>query len=240
MTYTPGLFIHIVGGITAVFAGYWALFARKGSRVHRLTGRAFVYSMLFMASGGAYIALTKGQKFNVLAGMITIYLVSTAMLTVTRKAGTTGRVDAGFLALALITAALALFFAATTTKGPVGPYYVFATIALLLASSDVRMLVRGGVYGAERISRHLWRMCFALFVASGSFFLGTASDPVLKKSGLRATLFTKDIRATHLPEVPVLILAALTVYWLIRVRVSKQYKTNQPPQSRGEQPGLAA
>ena len=34
------------------------------------------------------------------------------------------------------------------------------------------MLMRSGVLGPKRIRRHLWRMCFGLFIATGSFFLG--------------------------------------------------------------------
>jgi hypothetical protein len=40
------------------------------------------------------------------------------------------------------------------------------------------MLARGGVLGAKRIARHLWRMCFGLFIAAGSFFLGPSNRPL--------------------------------------------------------------
>jgi hypothetical protein len=43
------------------------------------------------------------------------------------------------------------------------------SVMLLAAVGDVRMLVGGGVVGAKRIGRHLWRMCFGLFIAAGSF-----------------------------------------------------------------------
>jgi hypothetical protein len=55
---------------------------------------------------------------------------------------------------------------------PTALYSVWASVAFLSAAGDVRMLVRGGVFGAHRIVRHLWRMCFALFIAAASFFLG--------------------------------------------------------------------
>ena len=86
------------------------------------------------------------------------------------------------------------------------------------------MLIRGGVSGVQRLVRHIWRMGFALFVAAGSFFLGTASDPVMRKSGLRATIFTKEIRATHLPQVPVLIIVVLTIFWLIGFAFPNAYR----------------
>lgn len=53
-----------------------------------------------------------------------------------------------------------------------GVYFGSGFVALLAVVGDVRMIVRGGIFGAQRIARHVWRMCIALFVASGSFFLG--------------------------------------------------------------------
>ena len=47
-------------------------------------------------------------------------------------------------------------------------YFIWGSVALPSAAGDVRMLVRGGVFGAQRIVRHLWRMCFALFIAPAS------------------------------------------------------------------------
>jgi hypothetical protein len=46
------------------------------------------------------------------------------------------------------------------------------TIALLAGIGDWRMIRAGGIQGTRRVARHLWRMCFALSIASGSFFFG--------------------------------------------------------------------
>ncbi len=87
------------------------------------------------------------------------------------------------------------------------------------------MLVRGGVHGAKRIARHLWRMCFGLFIAAGSFFLGSSNRPL--------RLFSAVGLGQHLPPVLFsttlyLILTILPlillVFWLIRVRVTNVYK----------------
>lgn len=225
------LIVHIAGGIIAVLTGSMALVVRKGSPLHRRSGDVFAISMLFMAAAGAYIALRKSQPFNVFAGTLTFYLVSTAALVVMRKPRQNGRLEIFFTLVALAAGFTALFFALRAhDKGSVIGYSIFALIALLSAAGDIRMLIRGGVAGAQRLIRHLWRMGFALFVAAGSFFLGTAGDPVMRRSGLRATLFTKEIRATHLPQVPVLIIVVLTIFWLFRVRYSSAYKSPRTPQ----------
>jgi uncharacterized membrane protein len=224
MTYTPMLVVHIAGGMTAVLAGFVALLVRKGSPLHRRSGDVFVISMLLMSAGGAYIALMKSQRFNVFAGTFTFYLVSSATLVMLRKPKQKGRLELALLLIPLAAGITALIFGLQASGRSGIGYFIFAAIALLSAAGDIRMLIRGGAAGVQRLVRHIWRMGFALFIAGGSFFLGTASDPVLRKTGLRATLFTKEIRATHLPQVPVLIIVVLTIFWLIRVRFPNVHK----------------
>src|SRR3954462_2511058 len=135
MTYTPMLIVHIAGGMIAVLAGFMALIVRKGSRPHRRIGDVFVISMLFMASGGAYIALRKSQPFNVFAGTLTFYLVSTAALVVMRKPKQNGRLEFAFTLVALAAGLTSLAFALQAQKkADVIGYSVFAAIALLSAA----------------------------------------------------------------------------------------------------------
>jgi hypothetical protein len=73
------------------------------------------------------------------------------------------------------------------------------------------MLIRGGIAGTQRIARHLWRMCFALFVAAASIFLARQHlfPAILQKTG--ALVF--------LSFLPLLLL----VYWMARIRFAKAY-----------------
>jgi uncharacterized membrane protein len=223
MRYSPGLIFHICGGIIAVISGFVALVVRKGSRLHRRSGDIFVISMMTMAASGAYIAFVKAQIMNVLAGVFTFYLVATAWVTVARKQKETGFAEYGMLLVALAAGTGALIVGRESARYA-GTCFVFAVLAFLSAAGDVRVLIRGGVSGTQRLVRHLWRMCFAQFIAVGSFFLGTADDPAVGRTGLRSRLFTAAIRKTHLPEVPVLIVVVLMVYWLWRVQFTNTYK----------------
>jgi uncharacterized membrane protein len=225
MTYSPLLVVHIAGGIIATFFGFAALLVRKGSPLHRRAGNVFVISMMCMAASGAYLALMKSQRFNILAGTLTFYLVCTAWVTVARRREQTRRLELGLLFLALFAGTISWIFSAqATTRGNAAGYFVFGLIAFLCSAGDLRMLLRGGIAAAQRLARHLWRMGFALFVAAGSFFLGTAGDPVMRRSGLRASLFTPEIRRTHLPQVPVILIVLLTLFWLWRVLFTNLYK----------------
>jgi hypothetical protein len=55
---------------------------------------------------------------------------------------------------------------------PAFAYLMFAVVGLVAGVGDVRMIRSGGLLGASRLARHLWRMCFALYITAASFFLG--------------------------------------------------------------------
>lgn len=50
--------------------------------------------------------------------------------------------------------------------------FALGAVALLSALGDARMLLARSIQWVYRIARHLWRMCFALWIAVASFFLG--------------------------------------------------------------------
>src|SRR5271155_5710231 len=58
------------------------------------------------------------------------------------------------------------------TTAPAAMSFFFGAILLLATAGDIQMLARGGISGRQRVTRHLWRMCYGLFIATGSFFLG--------------------------------------------------------------------
>jgi amino acid permease len=90
--------------------------------------------------------------------------------------------------------------------------FFLGSVALLAALGDIRMMLAGGLEGAHRIARHLWRMCFLLFIASGSFFLG------------QAKVIPKPIRIFPLLAIPALLPLVLLLYWLARVLFTKWYR----------------
>ena len=100
-------------------------------------------------------------------------------------------------------------------------------VALLAAAGDVRMLVRGGVFGRQRIVRHLWRMCFSFFIATGSFFIG------------QPQVFPAFIRRTNLLFILGILPLVLMIFWLIRVRFTKTYNRKSVP-SGGDVQSLSA
>jgi hypothetical protein len=232
MAYSPILIVHILGGSLGLLSGTAAMTFRKGSRRHVLAGRVFVASMLIMGVFAVYLAITRHQPSNIGGGFLTVYLIGTAWLTARRRDGETSRFDWVVL---LIPLAIGIFLwmngikvlrSGASSQGgvPVGMMFFMGSVCLLAAAGDVRMLVRGGVAGAKRIARHLWRMCFGLFIASGSFFLGPQNRPLRLLSSvgigqhLPAALFSTTLYLI-LTVLPLILL----IFWLVRMRFTKAY-----------------
>jgi uncharacterized membrane protein len=227
MAYSPILLVHICAGTIGLVSGAAAIVFRKGSPRHVLAGRVFVVSMLTMAVLATYLAIVKHQPSNIGGGILTFYLIGTAWLTARRKDGETSRLDWVLLLIPLTLGILTWMSGikivrsgASSQDGvPVG------SIMLLAAAGDLRMLVRGGLFGAKRIARHLWRMCFGLFIASGSFFLGPSNRPLrlLSRVGLGQHL-PAALFSTGLYLILTLLPLILLIFWLLRVRFSSAYK----------------
>jgi uncharacterized membrane protein len=98
MTLLP---IHITGGIVAIIAGFVALYALKGASVHRKAGIVFVYAMVVMASSGAVMAMIRLNRGNVMGGGLTLYMVTTTLLTTRRRSSRIEWRDFAELALGL-------------------------------------------------------------------------------------------------------------------------------------------
>ena len=216
----PILVLHIIGGSLGVLSGFVAAFLRKGSRQHAIAGNVFVASMLTMASAGVFLAIMKSQPGNTLGGTLTFYLVATSWMTARRRTPETSLVDWGALLLVLAIAGVEMIWglqAAISPTGmkydyPPGPYFFMGSVATLAAVGDFRLLLRGGVSGTQRIARHLWRMCFAFFIAAASVFLA------------RQHLFPEIMRKTGALIVLSFLPLAVMMFWLIRVRLANVYK----------------
>src|SRR5262249_9012958 len=204
--------------------------ARKGESVHRAAGNAFFVAMLIMCAFATYLSILR-QPATIIGGIFTAYLVATAWQTVRRPAGSVGGFEKVALLVGAACAAGGLILGSLAPASPSGGFfgfpaalfYVFAAIATLAVLLDLRMIRRGGISGAPRVARHLWRMCLALFVATGSFFIGQ-----------------QKVMPEFMRGAPILVLFSiapllLMVFWLLRVRFSAAYHNprHRPPVPRG-------
>ena len=219
MTYKLVLYTHVLAGIIAIISGFTALSVKKGARLHRKAGLVFFASMVFTAAGASYLGyFAPVQDMNdVASGALTIYLVATAWMTVKRRDGQIGY----FEPIAFVTAALGSAFSFYIAFQAVQrgdalfngvPSYIFSSFIALAALLDLRMILLGGLHGAQRIARHVWRMCLGLFIAAGSFFLG------------QMQVFPKELQRIEIVSVPVVLIVLLMSYWMVIVLFTGKYK----------------
>jgi uncharacterized membrane protein len=179
------LFIHIVSASFALLGGYAALFARKGGVLHRRAGALFVWAMIVMGFSASMLARAEGDGWlsgRGLSGLMLTYLVISAVATV-RDPDTVPRwLHPALMVVGLGLGALVTTAAILQVSGMIPRHgvpvvtLIYGVILLLAGLGDVRLQLRGPLAGRARVKRHMWRMCFAMFNATGSFFLGQADE----------------------------------------------------------------
>ena len=200
--------LHVIAAAIALVSGFIALYAFKGGTLHRKSGTIFAYAMLVMSLSGAVMAIGRaGAAVNIPVGLLTAYLVVTSLATVRPLFGGSHTLDRAAMMAAFAIGAGCLLVAITgAARGVMAfPLVMFSVLALLAGEGDRRMIRAGGLKGASRLRRHLWRICTALFVAAGSFFLG----PVRR--------IPEPLRLPAFRLIPLVVLVTM-VYWLWRHR----------------------
>ena len=192
--------VHIVMALLALLAGFVALFSRKGGYIHRRSGMLFVCAMIAMLGTGAVLSFFVVDKpENGIGALFTIYLVVTSLLTVSRRVE-----EVRGITLALACLAIGLGLAGVL----LGALFL-APVMIGCGAADMRLLKKRSIAGGQRLARHLWRMTFALWIATASFFLG------------QAKVLPEPMQNFWLLSLPVLGVLAMLVYWLLRVSKKK-------------------
>jgi len=212
--------VHITAGATALATGFIALYAMKGGSTHRRVGLGFVYAMIVMGLTGAVIATWQRHYGTASGGVLTAYFVVTALATVRVIPGWSRSLDVSLMLVALAIGLTSLGLGIAAAVSPSGrreglppfPFFMTATVAILASVGDFRVIRAGGLLGTRRLARHLWRMLWAFWVATGSFFLG------------QAKVIPKPIRIMPVLGVIAIIPLVAMLYWLWRVRVRRRLR----------------
>ena len=198
------LAVHIGMGTLGVLTGAAALLFRKGSGPHRVAGTVFVLSMLLMGASASILAAMKSEPRLVIGGMMTMYFIATAWMAGRRKDGETGAFEVVALSAAVVIGLSSI------------AQHSFNGIMALAAAADLSVILRRGVFGAQRIARHLWRMCIGLFIAVGSF---AAQGAKFLPPGVGLQVLLASM---------ILILSVM-VFWLVRVLHTNWYRRTEEP-----------
>jgi len=212
------MLLHIITGSIAVIAGLLALILKKGQKYHRLSGKVFVISMAIMALSGAYIAYIKPMMITLIAGVYTLHLVLTAYMVVKTPEKTCTQFDyytplssCGLVCLSMYFGLQALNHENGTFQGfSHEPYFFFALLSAIALIGDIRLLICKGLTHGHRLARHIWRMCFALYLAIGSFF------------GQGAKALPETISQSVLIEAPEPLILLIMIFWLLKTAIKSR------------------
>lgn len=205
---------HIASGCAAILSGAIAFAPRKGGALHARAGSWFVASMLALGVSAAILEPFRTPPGSPMNGVFVCYFVLTGWFAARRHDGRSGRFEIFACAVALCVAAATAWAGltgATTPAGP-APLFIFAALCLLAGLGDLNVVLRKRLSPVQRISRHLWRMCFAFFIATGSFFLG------------QQDVMPAAVRGSPLLFVLAFAPFALMAFWLVRVRFGKRLR----------------
>ncbi|AAK22621.1 hypothetical protein [Caulobacter vibrioides] len=219
------LWAHIAGGAIGMVTGVIALAARKGQRVHRAAGSVFFLAMFTAYAIGAGVApfLQTGQRPNFVAGVMALYLLISGTMAARLRDKKAGAPEVIGLIIALcITAAGVTFMrmgaaspSGTVDGSPPQAFLLFTIAGVFAAAGEAHALLRKQLSRTSRIARHLWRMCFSLFIASGSFFLG------------QQQVFPKALQDSALLYVAALAPLPILLFWLGKVYVDEALRRRQ-------------
>jgi uncharacterized membrane protein len=213
--------VHIVAGGLAIILGGVALAASKGATLHRRSGLLFVCAMLTMGISGSILALRQSlTNANVLGGFMASYFVITALTTVRPVSAWTRWLNSAALLVVIALSIIEIFLGFKALASPGGtingvPFFMLfflATVTTLAAVGDVRMMRSVPLRAGPRLARHLWRMCFALFIAAGSFF--SIRERVAK-------ILPEPFTTPMMRALPVALVFVAMFYWLWRVRTRR-------------------
>ena len=208
---------HIGAGTLGLLMGTLALLAKKGSGLHISVGRVFVAAMFVTYLIGAGVApfLDEGQRPNFVGGVVALFLLITGWRSARVGEIRAGRANVfGLLFSLIIVATGAVFFhmgqnspTGTIDNAPPQAFILFMVAGSFAALGEFNVLIRRQLGAAARVARHLWRMCFAFFIGTGSAFLG------------QMQFFSDWFLATPLPYIFALAPLVALPIWMVIVRL---------------------
>jgi hypothetical protein len=205
------MWLHIAGGSIALISGVIAVAASKGGPLHARAGTCFFVTMLVLGVTASILGPLQSPPESPVGGIFTCYFGGTSWVTARRRDGTTGKFEIIACAFALAAAAIMAwggFTGAATTPVGRGPVFALAGVCALAGLLDLRAILRVRLTPVQRISRHLWRMCFAFFIATGSFFLG------------QQDVMPQVVRGSPILFVLAFAPFAVMAFWLVRILFS--------------------
>lgn len=204
--------IHTPAGAIVLVTAVFALFAKKGSALHKKAGFYFTLSMMVMLVSGIAAAYLKNSIGDMMLGAIVMYTVFTAWLTAHNKRNETGLLEV--IALIWIASfaitAFAISMGWLEQEAPF-PYMIWGGLAIIFLLGDIRNLYQSGLCGTQRIIRHVSRIGFSLVWAALAF-----TDKIVKMVGADLKSMQEE-QLLLIVAIPTMLILITIVYWISQI-----------------------
>lgn len=172
--------LHFWIGCGAIIAGFAAFASRKGESLHRKAGTLFVVGMGLLALSGLWLSLAREILFTVFLSAISFHALITGWAAARHRSvlcrwiSRLAPIASGLVVLGAVAGGL---MAGASPDGalnglPPAAFYFVAFVSALLCGLDVFYALMPAPTLRVRLTRHLWRMGFSFFLATGIFFFG--------------------------------------------------------------------
>lgn len=162
------LLLHIFSGFTALLSGLIAMTSKKGSKVHRRTGKIFFFAMLLVTITAVLISVVKDIRFLLLIGLFSLYQNYMGYRAVRNKSLKPNFLDGTVLLMAVINGIIMVISGNVVLT-------VFGIISLFLATGQCRLylrLMRGKeVLKLQWLRQHIGMMTGAYIAALTAFLV---------------------------------------------------------------------
>ena len=176
------LLIHILAGVGALISAAIAISARKGRRVHSLSGLTYFWCMALIFVTALIMAIAKGNIFLLLIGVFSFYMAFAGMRFAHNRTGIAHTVDwlaIGLLILSGVGMLLLAGFFFIHNDSQYVTLTVFGGIALGLGWSDFKSYRGGTARGKARIAKHIVNMLGGtIAVITAALVVNVNSEPV--------------------------------------------------------------
>ena len=99
------LILHIIAGMTCLFAGIMAIATKKGGKFHAISGNTYFYAMFTVIVTALILAFYRSNIFLLLIASFSFYMTWAGVRSIRNKSLKANLLDWFFLGIAAITAA---------------------------------------------------------------------------------------------------------------------------------------
>lgn len=167
------IIIHAIFGSIALISGTGAIITKKGSSLHRKTGKIFYYTMLLSAIIALVIALlpTNWNPFLFSVGIFSTYLIISGKRALKLKLKTTNVILDKFIALIMLLTGLGMVCIPLIVSGSLNIVLtVFGGLGILLSLGELRIYYKN-TYHKKWLAKHIGNMTGGYIAACTAFIV---------------------------------------------------------------------